>query len=417
MNNSAAGTTVLTSTYGGTINNTSGTGGSVSHQHRGRGLVGELHRRDHRQPGHGHLADGQHRRDDELQRRPDAQRRQPRFTATGGGTVNVTGTNTIGATTAPTTTALNVGNTTIGASDLTFRSISANGAANGIVLNNTGAFGSLIVTGDTGSANNNSGGTIQNATVGISLTDTRDVALDQMNIHHTTQNGIDGFRVTNFTLTNSKVETTGTASIAGDYEVNAIAFMDRAGANDNTLDGTVTITGNTITEPERNAISIETWAGTIINLNISSNTISGGTTNARIQDAIHAFAQGTTAGITTGTIQNNTISGFRFLDTSFDPDRWIGGNGIRLVTDTNDSNTASTLGTGANPFVISGNDIDGVGSNMIAVSALGRTASANVRISEQRHAGQSDVQRRGLGHFAVLRRQRHVQRPRPQQRH
>ena len=32
--------------------------------------------------------------------------------------------------------ALNVANTTIGASGMTFRSISANGAANGIVLNN-----------------------------------------------------------------------------------------------------------------------------------------------------------------------------------------------------------------------------------------------------------------------------------------
>ena len=97
------------------------------------------------------------------------------------------------------------------------------------MLNNTGALGSLTVTGDAGSANNNSGGTIQNATIGISLTDTRDVVLDQMNIHDTTQNGIDGFHVTNFSLTNSKVETTGTASIAGDYEVNAIAFMDRVG--------------------------------------------------------------------------------------------------------------------------------------------------------------------------------------------
>ena len=248
------------------------------------------------------------------------------------------------------------------------------------MLNNTGALGSLTVTGDAGSANNNSGGTIQNATIGISLTDTRDVVLDQMNIHDMTQNGIDGFRVTNFTLTNSKVETTGTASIAGDYEVNAIAFMDRSGANDNTIDGTVTITGNTITDPERNGISIETWAGTISNLNISNNTISGGTTNARIQDAVHVFAQGTTGGITTGTISNNAISDFRFFDTAPAIDIFIGGNGIRLVTDTNAVNPASTLGTTPSPFVISDNDIDNVGSNMIAVTAVGRTASANVRI-------------------------------------
>ena len=44
-------------------------------------------------------------------------------------------------------TALNVQNTTIGASDLNFRSISSNGAASGIVLDNTGAVNGLQVTG------------------------------------------------------------------------------------------------------------------------------------------------------------------------------------------------------------------------------------------------------------------------------
>ena len=76
------------------------------------------------------------------------------FNATGGGTVAVTDTN--GATapnntlTTTTGTALNVANTTIHADDLTFRSISANGAANGIVLNTTGASGGLTVTGNGG---------------------------------------------------------------------------------------------------------------------------------------------------------------------------------------------------------------------------------------------------------------------------
>ncbi len=315
--------------------------------------------------------------------------------ATGGGTVTVTGHRQHDQT--GTGTALNVVNVNIGAADLTFESISKNGTGTGIVLNNTGAAGSLTVTGDSGSANNNSGGTIQNATIGISLTDTRDVVLDQMNIHDMTQNGIDGFHVTNFTLTNSKVETTGTASIAGDYEVNAISFMDRSGANDNTIDGTITITGNTITNPERNAISIETWAGTISNVNISNNTISGGTTNARIQDAVHVFAQGTTGGITTGTISNNAISDFRFFDTAPVIDIFVGGNGIRLVTDTNAVNPASTLGTTPNPFVISDNDIDNVGSNMIAVTAVGRTASANVRILNNGTLGDPMNNAEGLG--------------------
>jgi hypothetical protein len=76
------------------------------------------------------------------------------FSATGDGTVTVQGTgNTIfgngsGA-------ALNVANTTIGASGLTFQSISAGAASgsagNGITLDNTGASGGLTVTG-TGTA-------------------------------------------------------------------------------------------------------------------------------------------------------------------------------------------------------------------------------------------------------------------------
>ena len=79
-------------------------------------------------------------------------------------------------------TALNVANTTIGASGLTFRSISANGAPNGIVLNTTGSSGGLTVTGNTSGncggqvansgatvtapvASDCSGGVIQNSTV------------------------------------------------------------------------------------------------------------------------------------------------------------------------------------------------------------------------------------------------------------
>ncbi len=104
----------------------------------------------------------------------------PAFTATGGGTINVcdenpcnpslTGTlvNTLATTTG---IALNVANTTIGSNKLEFQSISANGAANGIILNNTGSIGGLTVSGNGGTctaANTSgcSGGTIQNTTGG-----------------------------------------------------------------------------------------------------------------------------------------------------------------------------------------------------------------------------------------------------------
>jgi hypothetical protein len=119
------------------------------------------------------------------------------FNAINGATaINVSGAgNTITSTTG---TALNVNNSTIGGLGLTFQSISANGAASGIVLNTTGVLGGLTVTGDGGGSNNGSGGTIQNTTsTGVMLDNVGNVSLNYMNI---TNPGTDGIRAT--TLTN-----------------------------------------------------------------------------------------------------------------------------------------------------------------------------------------------------------------------
>src|SRR6185503_7583855 len=106
-------------------------------------------------------------------------------------------------------TALNVVDTTIGASGLRFQSISANGASSGIVLNNTGSSGSFSVVGNTPFSTvggNNSGGTIQNTSGhGISLNATLSPSFKSMNIHDTGGSGIQGTNVTNFTFTSSKI--------------------------------------------------------------------------------------------------------------------------------------------------------------------------------------------------------------------
>jgi len=123
------------------------------------------------------------------------------FNATGGGTVNVTGSSNVLTTT--TASALNVANTTIGAGGLTFRSIAANGAASGIVLNTTGSSGGLTVS---GSGTAGSGGTIQNSTGdGVSLQSTSNVSLTRMNITNNNGNGLYGNNLTNFTLASSSV--------------------------------------------------------------------------------------------------------------------------------------------------------------------------------------------------------------------
>jgi uncharacterized repeat protein (TIGR01451 family) len=172
------------------------------------------------------------------------------FTAAGGGTFSVTGSNnTINATNA---TALNVANTTIGAGNLNFLRISSSGAARGITLNNTGTSGGLTVTG-TG-ATDGSGGTISTITQrGIELITTRNISLANMtltnantangavsdgtlggnentdehgaiylqsvvnvnltnvDINGAVQHGINGNTVTNLDISNSLIQNTGNA--------------------------------------------------------------------------------------------------------------------------------------------------------------------------------------------------------------
>ena len=150
------------------------------------------------------------------------------FNATGGGTVTVTGANnTLTATTA---TTLNVQNTTIGASGLTFKSISSSGGtSDGIVLDNTGSSGGLTVTGDgtnTSVGGNSTGGIIANKSgsdgsttsgIGIYLNNTRSVTLRRMTINGTNQNfGIYGTNVTGATLEYSTVSGTNGTNLGAD---------------------------------------------------------------------------------------------------------------------------------------------------------------------------------------------------------
>jgi VCBS repeat-containing protein len=172
--------------------------------------------------------------------------------ASGGGTVTVTGSdNSIASTTG---TALSVSGTEIGLAGLTFESISSNGAASGIVLANTGTtagvHGGLTVTGDGGSANNGSGGTIGGSTgAGISLTNTRDTSLDQINVENGLDDGIRGNNVTNFTLTNATVTNNGNG-------------LQESGADFTNLLGAGTFTDVTFSNNESSQVSIVNSSGT-----------------------------------------------------------------------------------------------------------------------------------------------------------
>jgi methionine-rich copper-binding protein CopC len=304
----------------------------------------------------------------------------------GGTSVTNVGTNTINCRSG---VALNITNTTIGAGNLTFVSISAGNndanadPASGIILNNTGS-GRLIVTGNgnTSVGGNSSGGTIQNTTShAISLTSTQNPSFTNINIQGAARSGVDGQQVTNFTLANSTINNVGTAA-AGPFDESNISFNDNGAFTANTLSGTVSITQNTLTNARRHGIDIETGAGTISNLTITNNTLTSSTNSAvslgtGILIAIQGSA-GTTAHLTTGNISNNTITNF----PSAEGIALLGGSG------NTSNNTSSTLGANGTPVNITNNTIAGqatatqhLGSNAIRASMNSQVGVMNVNIN------------------------------------
>lgn len=161
--------------------------------------------------------------------------------ATGGGAVTVQGSNNTA--TATTGAAVEVANTTIGAADVTFRSVAANGGANGIVLNTTGSAGGLHVTGN-GTAD--SGGVIQNmvgadgtnAGVGAYLNSTADVSLSRMRFSNAQGHAIRGTTVNGFSLTNSTVNgTNGTNDAVDEGSISLTGLTGTAALNETTVQG------------------------------------------------------------------------------------------------------------------------------------------------------------------------------------
>jgi len=231
------------------------------------------------------------------------------FNATGGGTVNATQNNTTTVNTITTTTgiALNVANTTIGASGVTFRSISASGASSGIVLNNTGTSGGLVVTGNgstcTFATQTCDGGSIQNSTgVGVSLTSTKNVSLTRMKIQNSGTDGINANAVNGFTLDTSIV--TDTTGVSGDEGIQL----------DN-VSGTITVSNSEINKAPHNGIQL---------INTNTNLAAFNVTNTRIinqvagvgNDGILFVAAGTTV-VTAATVSGCTFQ--NILATALQP--------------------------------------------------------------------------------------------------
>jgi hypothetical protein len=199
------------------------------------------------------------------------------FSASGGGTVNVTGANNTIATTSG--TALSVVNTGIGASGLSFLSISASNDGSGIVLNNTGAVNGLQVT---GSGVAGSGGTIAGMSGdGVSLTSATSVRLAWMTIQNNLGNGIFGSSVTDVRVEN--------ASVLNNADN---AATDEAGIRFDNLFGTSAINNTTVAGSIEDNVRVENSSGVLTQLSVSGSTIRDNTASAPGRHGLFLSATG-----------------------------------------------------------------------------------------------------------------------------
>ncbi|WP_299866458.1 inverse autotransporter beta domain-containing protein [uncultured Hoeflea sp.] len=146
-------------------------------------------------------------------------------TGTGKGVEAIGGTLVIGGTATVSTAAGNavaIQNATIGGAGVTFRSVSANGAGIGILLNNTGA-GGFTVTGS--GTTNGSGGTITGSTDNVVLTNAASVSLSNMNLQNAGSNAIEANSVNGLTLDNILIDNAGSHGFLG-TSITALTLTD-----------------------------------------------------------------------------------------------------------------------------------------------------------------------------------------------
>lgn len=293
------------------------------------------------------------------------------FTATGGGTVTVQGTgNTV---TTGTGTAVTINNTTIGAAGVTFRSVSANGAASGIILANTGTAGAFAVTGTGTTAG--SGGAIQNTTSdGVSLTNVTGVSLANMTIANAGRHGIFGSGVTDLDLTGLVITGSGDAADEDGIHIeNLIGTGGQASRFQNiqvlqsdgdngirilqtsAVNGELFIDGASVIEDSREvAFEARTQAvGSSLDITIGNTSAVGVGDTVIIDNALQGVAFFAEQGSITATVRNSIIrngGGSGAINRS----GGSGTNGVLFVGVTGQS-TASTSSIN---LTVTGNDID-----------------------------------------------------------
>ncbi|WP_169735723.1 beta strand repeat-containing protein [Intrasporangium oryzae] len=296
------------------------------------------------------------------------------FTATGGGTVSATSTtSTLSSTTG---TALTVDGVTIGTGGLTFKSVSANGAVNGIRLNNTGTTAGLTVLGGGSAAQGGdaSGGTIQNTTgAGVSLTSTKNVSLTNLTVTGTPNApGIDGTGVSGFSFVSGTISGNGTASHNALHS--GIAFNDDGPTIANVTDA-FTVSKSNLVGAYGGGIHVVNRSGILTSVTVTNNTVQSPAASADSAGSGILFdlsgSSTTTAAIGSGSISGNSVTGYP------------NGGGIILLggNPASSSGPVANFGSSGSHLAINGNLVAGasaanpMSTQCIEVALTGRGTS------------------------------------------
>jgi YVTN family beta-propeller protein len=291
------------------------------------------------------------------------------FNATGGGTVNVTGTgNTL---TTSTATALDVESTTIGSSGLTFRSISTGSASAGplhaIYLVGTGTTGGVRVTGNgtTTTGGDSSGGVIYATGDGSTFNAAIEIGTPQTTANTSTVAGTTPVPVGAMSFTDMSIQKAGTFNNEGVLAVNVSTF---------------TFAYSTITN-EAFGLELTGYGSTPANVsntqfNIIGDQIAGSTNSALsvfFPELDSSPASTSYTGLDEGYIQNNTIGNQAVTNSGASGggegiDAWekgtgtlnvdIASNGVFQIHSSYGMNPATGLGGGALNATVTGNTVN-----------------------------------------------------------
>ncbi|HSR51123.1 MAG TPA: hypothetical protein VLV83_09860, partial [Acidobacteriota bacterium] len=219
------------------------------------------------------------------------------FSASSARTVTVTDADNDNTISASNAVGLSVVNTIIGAANMTWRSLSASGAANGLVLNNTGTTGGFTLAGAGGDCKNDvicTGGTISNTSTGVVLNSTEDVSLNALKIATSTASAMSMTNAADTRLDNVRIDGSGGDGVNGlgggnvDFRFNnshitnagndtnddAFAFGETDGQTH--LTGTVQVINSTITNFFNKGFRIRNTGG-VLTMTVTGSTFSNST--------------------------------------------------------------------------------------------------------------------------------------------